>query len=104
VTKCLKCGAELPPQGECPQCAKGARPQPLPGLLQKDLQLDRRGPAPRPAAPPANAPPPGLAARSPTAPPPRTAVPPPAGASSPPLPQRAAPAPAARPPVAQASL
>ncbi len=47
MSKCLKCGAELPPVGECPACAaavaasKPATPA-VPSLLDKDIQIDRR--------------------------------------------------------------
>lgn len=64
----MKCGALLPPVGDCPACAKAAAQTTLPGLpsfLDRDLQIDRRtpgraeGPAfaeRSPAPPPAVAP------------------------------------------------
>jgi resuscitation-promoting factor RpfA len=45
LSKCLKCGAELPPVGECSACAAAtSRPVTpgVPGLLDKDIQIDRR--------------------------------------------------------------
>ncbi|HYH99324.1 RDD family protein [Hyalangium sp.] len=46
MSKCLKCGAALPPVGECPACAaaagKPATPSAVPSLLDKDIQIDRR--------------------------------------------------------------
>ncbi|MCP3058464.1 RDD family protein [Myxococcus sp. K38C18041901] len=94
LSKCMKCGALLPPVGECPACAKAAAQTTLPGLpsfLDRDLMIDRRsgvrddgpafaerspappsvaplaGPLPPPAAPRAAAPqnPPGVARPTP---------------------------------------
>lgn len=46
MSKCLKCGASLPPVGDCPACAaNAARPPavaPLPSLLDRDIHIDRR--------------------------------------------------------------
>jgi uncharacterized RDD family membrane protein YckC len=46
LSKCLKCGAALPPVGECPACAaaagKPAISPAVPSLLDKDIQIDRR--------------------------------------------------------------
>ncbi|WP_224242220.1 RDD family protein [Hyalangium gracile] len=48
MSKCLKCGAALPPVGECPACAAAAAADTLPGhtavpsLLDKDIHIDRR--------------------------------------------------------------
>ncbi len=43
MSKCLKCGAHLPPVGDCPRCALAAEPTvQRPRLLGSDLQLDRR--------------------------------------------------------------
>ncbi len=46
MSKCLKCGAALPPVGECTACAVTAAGQPippaLPSLLDKDISIDRR--------------------------------------------------------------
>lgn len=102
MSKCLRCGATLPPVGECPHCAQQAQTPAassgaVPELLQKDLQLDRRGR-------PAGATPPGLTPARPA--PTRTQAsitpapsqPAPAGGPrplSPPLPARAQ---ATRPP------
>ncbi len=45
MSKCLKCGAALPPVGECPACAaaagKATTPA-VPSLLDKDISIDRR--------------------------------------------------------------
>lgn len=45
MSKCLKCGAALPPVGECPSCAAAAGKPTAPGvpsLLDKDISIDRR--------------------------------------------------------------
>ena len=45
MSKCLKCGATLPPVGECPACAaaEGKATVPArPSLLDKDISIDRR--------------------------------------------------------------
>jgi resuscitation-promoting factor RpfA len=86
LSKCLKCGAPLPPVGDCPTCAD-ASAQPtvrnVPSLLDKELHLDRRR-GPERATPPAGLPsaPPGMLARAPTAPRP------PAPAAAPGVPAR----------------
>jgi len=50
LSKCLKCGAALPPVGECPTCAAAASQLTtapgLPSLLDKDIQIDRRSRTP----------------------------------------------------------
>ena len=49
MSKCLKCGAALPPVGECPTCAAAASHPAVPGvpsLLDKDIQIDRRSRTP----------------------------------------------------------
>lgn len=115
MSKCLKCGAELPPVGECPACAAVAASQPpppaVPSLLDKDIQIDRRhtpertpaipGPAvpsfselAHPASPPGMTPPRPTPAVAPAQPPVRMAAPPPPPPS--PMPSQASAAP--RPP------
>ncbi|MGO8968054.1 MAG: hypothetical protein ACLQDQ_00585, partial [Myxococcaceae bacterium] len=43
MSKCLKCGAELPAAGDCPSCAAEAKaPARPPALLSRELPLDRR--------------------------------------------------------------
>ncbi|RKH88715.1 hypothetical protein D7Y13_41265, partial [Corallococcus praedator] len=46
MSKCLKCGASLPPVGDCTACAAtAARPPtvaPVPSLLDRDIHIDRR--------------------------------------------------------------
>jgi resuscitation-promoting factor RpfA len=44
LSKCLKCGASLPPVGDCPTCATASQPanRARPSLLDKDIQIDRR--------------------------------------------------------------
>ncbi|WP_235216882.1 RDD family protein [Archangium violaceum] len=73
MSKCLKCGASLPPVGDCPTCAAASQPtaRVVPSFLDKELQIDRRRPdrdaaamAPGPAAAP-----PGMTARGATTPP-----------------------------------
>lgn len=113
MSKCLKCGAALPPVGECPTCAAAANQPAAPGvpsLLNKDLQIDRRSRTPEstPAvtgaavpsfaelerAPAPSATPPGMMPARQAAPPPG-AVPPamrPAPRSPTPMPIPAAPA------------
>jgi uncharacterized RDD family membrane protein YckC len=50
LSKCLKCGAELPPVGECTACAITLPGNsPVPSLLNKDIQIDRRTPERTPA-------------------------------------------------------
>lgn len=99
MSKCLKCGAPLPPVGDCPTCAAASQlaARAVPSLLDKEIQIDRRRPdrdaqAPAPVPPHmAPAAPPGMTAR---------AVPPgmtPAGAQTP-RPQAPAPAPASAAP------
>src|SRR5262245_43205237 len=52
VSKCLRCGAELPPQGDCTSCEPGALPaRPPPEILSREIPLDRRD-APAAAIPP----------------------------------------------------
>jgi resuscitation-promoting factor RpfA len=48
LSKCLKCGAALPPVGECPTCAAASQPAApgVPSLLNKDIQIDRRSRTP----------------------------------------------------------
>src|SRR4030095_6222562 len=50
VSKCLRCGAELPPHGDCTACEPGMQPErPPPEILSRELPLDRRQPpAPQP--------------------------------------------------------
>jgi resuscitation-promoting factor RpfA len=53
LSKCLKCGYELPSIGECVACAVTVK-QPPPGrspLLDKDLRIDRRAPDRSPSGP-----------------------------------------------------
>lgn len=92
MSKCLKCGAALPPVGECPTCAAAASQPAAPGvpsLLNKDIQIDRRSRTPEstPAvtgaavptfaelerAPAPRATPPGMLPARPAAPPPHAA-------------------------------
>lgn len=75
MSKCLKCGASLPPVGDCPTCAAAAQPagRAVPSLLDKDILIDRRrGPERDASAPvpstPAPATPPGMMARAPVPP------------------------------------
>ncbi|NMO23064.1 hypothetical protein [Pyxidicoccus fallax] len=61
MSKCLKCGATLPPVGDCAACAVTVQNVPVPSLLDRDIRIDRRA-AERPAQPAfveaaANAPP-----------------------------------------------
>jgi resuscitation-promoting factor RpfA len=46
LSKCLKCGYELPPIGECVACALTVKQSPpaRPQMLDKDLRIDRRAP------------------------------------------------------------
>src|SRR5262249_49623735 len=50
VSKCLRCGAELPPHGDCTACEPGTAPgRPPPEILSREIPLDRRQtPAPVP--------------------------------------------------------
>jgi len=70
LSKCLKCGASLPPVGECPTCAAASQPagRPVPSLLDKDIHIDRRRPDRDASAPAAPATPPGMMARTPVPP------------------------------------
>lgn len=70
MSKCLKCGASLPPVGECPTCAAASQPagRPVPSLLDKDIHIDRRRPDRDASAPAAPATPPGMMARTPVPP------------------------------------
>ncbi|MCE9669238.1 RDD family protein [Myxococcus stipitatus] len=90
MSKCLKCGAQLPPVGECPACAAHAARQPaapaVPSLLDRDLQIDRRRSPDRADDVPAFA---DLGAQRPPPPPPSVA--PLAGPLPPPATPRAAP-------------
>lgn len=92
MSKCLKCGAALPPVGECPSCAAAAgKPPPpaLPSLLDKDISIDRRRTPPESAAVTSPAVPSfSDLARGPATPPGMTparpaAAPPPPGATPP---------------------
>ncbi len=82
VSKCLKCGAELPLLGDCPACAGEVKAPPRPpALLSRELPLDRRSPARQgsfqlgpPDAVPAGAPPPPDGVSRPSAPPPPARV------------------------------
>ena len=104
MSKCLKCGASLPPVGDCPTCAAVAQPagRAVPSLLDKDILIDRRA-APV-ASTPAPATPPGMTARAPV-PPGLTPAPRTPASGTPGLPvmpprppaQAAAPAPAQAP-------
>ncbi len=117
MSKCLKCGAALPPVGECPACAaatgKATTPA-MPSLLDKDISIDRRRtPESTPAVSGAAVPsfsdlargpatPPGMTparqAPAPQSPPPRPAMSQAQAAPPPPMPQRIPiPAPAAPP-------
>jgi uncharacterized RDD family membrane protein YckC len=42
LSKCLKCGASLPPVGDCTACATTVRDTPVPSLLDRDIRIDRR--------------------------------------------------------------
>ncbi|RKH32362.1 hypothetical protein D7X12_37330, partial [Corallococcus sicarius] len=46
MSKCLKCGASLPPVGDCTACAAAAARPPrvasVPSLLDRDIHIDRR--------------------------------------------------------------
>ena len=44
MSKCLKCGATLPPVGDCPACAAASQPasRAVPSMLDKDIHIDRR--------------------------------------------------------------
>ncbi|MCI0569849.1 MAG: RDD family protein [Myxococcaceae bacterium] len=45
MSKCIQCGATLPPVGECAVCqARGGKARPTPALLDLELKLDRRLP------------------------------------------------------------
>ncbi|WP_342378957.1 RDD family protein [Myxococcus stipitatus] len=82
MSKCMKCGALLPPVGDCPACAKAAAQTTLPGVpsfLDRDLLIDRRAPG--------RAEGPAFAERSPAPPP---AVAPLAGPLPPPAEPRVA--------------
>ncbi|WP_233278180.1 RDD family protein [Myxococcus stipitatus] len=82
MSKCMKCGALLPPVGDCPACAKAAAQTTLPGVpsfLDRDLMIDRRAPG--------RAEGPAFAERSPAPPP---AVAPLAGPLPPPAEPRVA--------------
>ncbi len=70
MSKCLKCGASLPPVGECPTCAAASQPagRPVPSLLDKEIHIDRRRPDRDASAPAAPATPPGMMARTPVPP------------------------------------
>lgn len=50
MSKCLRCGAELPPRGDCSRCVTIPGGASVPKLLDQQLRLDRRGQAepPRP--------------------------------------------------------
>lgn len=55
MSKCLKCGAALPPVGECTACAAVTSPPAdtaVPSLLNKDIQINRRTPERTPAVVP----------------------------------------------------
>ncbi|MET0405387.1 MAG: RDD family protein [Cystobacter sp.] len=79
MSTCLKCGASLPPVGDCPTCdaASQSAARAVPNLLDRDIHIDRRRPDRRedgdseavtiPAGPmPAS--PPGMMARQPAPP------------------------------------
>ncbi len=95
MSKCLKCGAALPPVGECPACAvASARPASaaVSGLLARDIHIDRRRTPERTPAVPGPAAVPSFAdlALEPAVPtlehppaPPTMAPPPPAPAAAP---------------------
>jgi uncharacterized RDD family membrane protein YckC len=118
LSKCLKCGAELPPVGECTACSDTVSPQASkPSLLNKDIRIDRRTPERTPAVPSfaelaphgPPAPPrmtPRQAAPPPVAPPPAPAFEAPRSITPPAFPRMAVappPAPAAPAPTAMAS-
>ncbi len=118
MSKCLKCGAPLPPVGDCPTCAAASQhaARAVPSLLDKEILIDRRRPdrdasATAPVPPPASpVTPPGMTARAPVPPgmspaqTPRPAAPRAQAPSAPGLPVMPPrpPAPAAAP-VAQAA-
>lgn len=99
MSKCLKCGAALPPVGECPTCAAAAASQPaapgVPSLLNKDIQIDRRSRTPESTPAVSGDAVPSFAEleRAPTASPPGM----PARPAAPPPPPQAAVPPAMRP-------
>ncbi|MCY1074710.1 RDD family protein [Archangium lansingense] len=75
MSKCLKCGASLPPVGDCPTCVAASQPaaRAVPSFLDKEIQIDRRrpdrdAPAMPPISPAAAATPPGMTTRAPTPP------------------------------------
>ena len=78
MSKCLKCGAPLPPVGDCPSCAAASQPaaRAVPNFLDKEIQIDRRRPdRDAPAMPPGPAAaPPGMTARGAATPPGMTPV------------------------------
>jgi uncharacterized RDD family membrane protein YckC len=91
LSKCLKCGAVLPPVGECPSCAAAVGKPTTPAvssLLNKDISIDRRRTPPESPAAVTNPAVPSFSelARGPATPPgmtpARQAAPPP------PMPQR----------------
>ncbi|MGQ0503898.1 MAG: RDD family protein [Myxococcaceae bacterium] len=53
MSKCLKCGATLPPTGECSSChGEGLLDDALPSMLHRELSLDRRQGNPVPSQKP----------------------------------------------------
>jgi uncharacterized RDD family membrane protein YckC len=110
LSKCLKCGAELPPVGECTACSAAASPPAsAPSLLDKDIHIDRRRTPERTPAVPGPVPSFADLARSPATPPGMTPAVRPAAAfeaprsiTPPAFPQVAAPppTPASAPPPA----
>lgn len=78
MSKCLKCGAALPPVGDCPACAaavaRPATPPAVPSLLNKDIRIDRRTPERTPAVSGVVVPSFGELARGPATPPGLTPV------------------------------
>lgn len=97
LSKCLKCGASLPPVGDCPTCAAASQSaaRAVPNLLDREIHIDRRrpdrgvdsdseavtipaGPLPQPPGMTARTTPPGMTpARGParTPPPPAPSAP-----------------------------
>ncbi|ATB31132.1 RDD family protein [Melittangium boletus] len=116
MSKCLKCGAALPPVGECPACAAASQPasRAVPAMLDREIHIDRRrserDASEVPTLPGEQALPPGMIARPATppgmlpAPRPQTPAPPTVRNVAPMVPApRPPPAAVARPGVAAPS-
>ncbi|MCP3139185.1 RDD family protein, partial [Pyxidicoccus sp. QH1ED-7-1] len=103
MSKCLKCGATLPPVGDCSACAITVHDTPVPSLLDRDIRIDRRTPE-RTAAVQPRQDLPAFADLRPQAPPPPSVAPLAAPLPPPAAPRAAAPQPgvaAPRPPAPQ---